>query len=506
MNRTRISLLNAISAVVLTVSNGLWGLVLTRLLITSFGSDFNGISSTATQLVNVLLILEGGFTLAINVSLFIPYINKDYKQISSIFTATEKIFKLIGIAFMLLGVVIAFIYAIIVNTELDRRLIFYILIMTFLPNAVNLYFTMKYRVLIQAEQKEYIISGITFVTSAIAYILNILLLLLNISKMWYVRTIISTLSLINSAVICFYAKRKYKFIDRNAFPSMKKITGTKDVVIQKITGALYSTLPIVFISVSNQGGTVLASVYAVYNNVFNLIKNIMYAAMNAPRLALGQVIAEGNENNSKNKFLEYELLSIYILTVMSISTSGLIIPFIRLYIGKNADTNYIDKTIAVLLSLTMFFEVIHIPSGHIINMSGQFKKSKQYQLIACVILFITIFVGVIIGGIYGIVFGVTLTAFVLAMLEIQYVHIKYYPNTLPEFSKMAASNVLMGILLLLLESPYFHMADNVLKFILIGAALTIFNAVIIAVVNYFINNKNAKEILKLAITLFRIKK
>ena len=50
-------MLNALSAIALTLVNGIFGIVVTRLVISRFGSDFNGLNSTANQIINVLLIL-----------------------------------------------------------------------------------------------------------------------------------------------------------------------------------------------------------------------------------------------------------------------------------------------------------------------------------------------------------------------------------------------------------------------------------------------------------------
>ena len=57
-NRNRYSFLNAISAMGLTLVNGLLGIVVTHFVIARFGSDFNGLNSTANQIVNVLLIID----------------------------------------------------------------------------------------------------------------------------------------------------------------------------------------------------------------------------------------------------------------------------------------------------------------------------------------------------------------------------------------------------------------------------------------------------------------
>ena len=95
-NRNRYSFLNAISAMGLTLVNGLLGIVVTHFVIARFGSDFNGLNSTANQIVNVLLIIEGGFTLASNVALFAPLTAKDNDLVNGVLAATKQKFQKIG--------------------------------------------------------------------------------------------------------------------------------------------------------------------------------------------------------------------------------------------------------------------------------------------------------------------------------------------------------------------------------------------------------------------------
>ena len=97
--RSSITLLNALSAIGLTFVNGILGIVVTRMVIGQYGSDFNGLNSTANQIVNVLLVIEGGFTLASNVALFSPLTNKDYRTVNRILSVTRRKFKQIGILF-----------------------------------------------------------------------------------------------------------------------------------------------------------------------------------------------------------------------------------------------------------------------------------------------------------------------------------------------------------------------------------------------------------------------
>lgn len=495
MNRSRISTLNAVSALLLTLSSGLLALVMTRLLLLRFGSDFNGLSSTATQLVNLLLVLEGGYTLAINVALFTPYLNRDNGEIASIYSATRTTFRRIGLVFFIVGIGASVAYSFTVNTSLDRVLVIYVLVMTVIPNAVNLFFTTKYRVLIQAEQKEYVISFITFLTTVTGYAVNILLLYLGLSKMWYVRTIISALSIANSIIICIYARRKYRqILVIDAVPGLEKIKGTRDVFAQKITSVIYSTFPIVFISISKQGGTTLASVYAVYMSVFSLVKNLLYSIMNAPRLAMGQVIAGDNQNKARSVFAKYELVSVFILVLAWVTTACLIMPFVRIYAGDIKDSNYTDPVIAALLLVTMLFEVLHIPCGHVINMSGNFKTSKYYQIAACIALIVCAIAGANLFGLYGIIVSVTITSILLFVLEVRFVHCIYYRKMLGTFVRIVASNLLVGLVLFSIEYSFFQSVDTIVGFAIAAVLSLLVNSGVLICCNFLFNNILTKEV------------
>ncbi|MDD3187693.1 MAG: hypothetical protein PHD02_04430, partial [Bacilli bacterium] len=95
-DKTKSSLLNAITMILQTGIISILSLVSTNLILTNYGSDFNGVVATANQIINLLLIVEGGFSLAINVALFKPYVNNDTKKIDAIMSASKKIFFKIG--------------------------------------------------------------------------------------------------------------------------------------------------------------------------------------------------------------------------------------------------------------------------------------------------------------------------------------------------------------------------------------------------------------------------
>lgn len=493
--------MNAFSALCLTLVNGLLGIISTKFIIEFFGSDFNGLNSTANQIVNVLLIIEGGFTLASNVALFSPIGEKKYDIANGILVATKKKFKRVSGIFLLVGFFVAVFYVFIVNSNLPKELIFTVIIMTIIPQAFNLYYATTYRVLLQSQQKEYIINIITMLTIGLGHIGNIIMIISG-GSMWLVRFITMVCALMNSFMIGWYVKKRNDFIDFTVQPKPDLIKGTNDVMIQKITGVIYNSAPIVFLSISPIGGTLLASIYAVYNNVFTMIKSLLHSVIDAPRLGIGQVLSERSRKDVWNVFKQYEFISFFTIFIMLTTTCTLILPFIKLYTTGVNDINYYDSIIALLMVIIAAIEMLHIPSGHLINMAGEFRVSKNFQLIACAILLISMSIGGSILGIYGMLIALLVTAISLSIMEMGYVHISFFEGKLIEVTKTIVPFVIFGIILCIIENSLPIEINGYLGFFLYGLFFFIINTLVAIIISFIFERKQIVTLISRTKTIF----
>ncbi|MDY0277322.1 MAG: hypothetical protein RBQ97_04490 [Acholeplasma sp.] len=498
MDKNRGSFLTAISAVFLTFINGLFALVITKEIILLYGSDFNGLNASANQFISMLLIVEGGFTIASNVALFKPMAIKDYVSINAILSATHKIFNKIGIIFFSVGTILSIFYASIINSEISPFMSFLIFFMTIVSTFVNLYFATKYRILLQSENKEYVLNNMQSLTSVLSQTLILITIFFN-GHFLLIRFSTMLGAIINSYLIASVTKAKYKFIDFEVLPDYTSIKGTNDLFIQKITGMIYSTIPLLFISATV--GTIYASIYVVYNNVIRLIKSIIYSFINAPVMSFGKLLAEKDKNYILKIFLQYEYIVIFILSAFLSTTTVLIMPFIEIYIRDITDINYFNWNIAIMLILITFFEIIHIPSGNIINISGKFKVGKNIQSISSFVIIITMLIGNRYFGFYGIIFAVLFTAIVLGALEIVYVHKVFFNNSLMDFMNILFPSITISILVILLEINYLPVISNYLDFFIWGALIIILNSAILVVVGFIFNRSIFFEV-KERITIF----
>lgn len=472
--RSKNSLLNAITALGMTLVNGLLGIIVTRMVIEAFGSDFNGLNSTANQIVNVLLILEGGFTLASNVVLFTPVTRGDYAMVNGILAATRNKFRKIGLLFLGIGAAVAAVYALAANSALPDGFIATVILMTVIPGAFNLFYATTYRVLLQTQQKEYVINLITIATLGLGHVTNMVMITLG-GPMWAVRFITMTFALINSLLIAGFVKRKTPYLDLKQTPRPEKIKGTNDVMIQKITGVIYNSAPIVFLSVSPSGGTVLASVYAVYNNVFLMLKSLLHGVIDAPRLSFGQLMTEKKKEDVWPVFAQYEYAAFLAVFVLLTTCSVLILPFIGLYTNGITDANYYDRAIALLMTGIATLELLHIPSGHIINMAGKFKVSRNIQVIACVTLVVGMAVGGSIWGVYGMLASILLVAALLCVLEMGYIHTRFFQRKLGQLARLLLPLMAAGVGLAALQMQIGLKMTGYLKFGIYGLVFVTVN-------------------------------
>lgn len=499
-SRSKMSLLNAATAMAMTLVNGLLGIVVTRFVIESFGSDFNGLNSTANQIVNVLLILEGGFTMASNVALFAPLTKGDYSEVNGILTATRNKFRRLGLIFLALGLLIAIGYGFSVNSSLPAEFIATVVMMTVVPAAFNLFYATTYRVLLQTQQKEYVINIITVITLGLGHLANIVMIRMG-GPMWMVRFNTMFFALVNSLLIAFYVKRKAPFLKLDAVPMPEKIKGTNDVMVQRITGVIYSSAPIVFLSLSPTGGTVLASVYAVYNNVFTMLKSLLHGVIDAPRLSFGQLLTEKDRDEVWPVFAQYQFATFASIFALLTTCCTLIMPFIGLYMYGIDDADYFDRVIALLMVLITAVEMLHIPSGHLLNMAGEFKISKDIQLVSCIVLIIGMIVGGSLWGVYGMLGAILLVAFLLAFLEMGYIHTRFFHNKIPQLMRLMLPLTLTGVALCAAELQFALRIESYFAFLAYGVLFLAINGTAAVLVGLLFNRK---ELFALVARLLRL--
>lgn len=491
------SILNALVTVISTFITSLLGLISTKLVLQYYGSDLNGIVATGNQLINILLIIEGGVTLAINVSLFEPYVNKIYDKLNSIMMAAKKTYSKIGITLLSIGIVISIIYTFFIKSSIDSITIILIFSLTILSSAFNIGYVIKYRIMYQVSQTEYRINTLNIFVNLISSIVYIILLYSR-ANIILVRASLCFFSILNGFIISLLFKKDFKFIQFKGKPDYSALTGTKDIIIQKFLNILYTTTPTMYIS--SFLSTVQTSIYSVYYSIFNIIRVFLQSIVSSPINGFGQLLVE-DKQRAKHKYIIYEFLILIITTCLVGSLIIVIVPFIKLYTAGISDANYINFYIAILMGIILFLEIIHLPAGNIINITGNFTIAKNIQMISCVILVISMLIFGLYFNMNGVLISLLITNVVLCILEIGFVHVQILNINLLNSIKCFVTNFLIIILSIIVGIKLDITFNNYVYFVIIGFLVFITISILTIIINYIFNKKELNGIFKILISM-----
>lgn len=502
MNKGKKSVLNAATAMIQMVVVSILGLVLTRTIITKYGSDYNGINSTVNQIVNAIMVLEGGFTLASNVALFSPFSSGNHDEVNAVLAATSKRFKTVGVIALAIGIAFAFVFPVMVSSSMPAWMISMLMITVLLPSCFNLGITMRYRVLILTDQREYIISVINTVT----YILGCVsaIFIMNAGKTLLTARMLIAVSLF----LCYfgiiaYCRYRYPWHSFSEKPAFDKIKGTKSVLVLKLTSMFYMSFPIIVISTLPDNGTMIASVYAVYRSVITVVSNGLASLTNAPRLGFGALFAEGRMDDAEAFFYQYEKITCIALSAVLGTTCLLLMPFVELYTSGINDISYIDMKMAAIMLFTVLFETLHIPSGQMIQMKGDFAASRKIQSISCIVLVVAMAIGRIVFGIYGIISAVLLAAVVIALMEIFYTGRYIFNRSVAGFLKNTIPCILICVITMYIGFAGIIHCSSYIMFVIEGIIALSACFLVTAGLNYIVDMQGMKAVTKKVMATLR---
>ena len=176
MSNAKKSAYNMITSILGQVITIAMGIVIPRLVLVNLGSENNGLLSSITQVLGYASLLEAGVGLASLQALYKPIAEEDKPTVNAIMSATNLYYRRTGIAYLLLVLFLSALYPIIIKTTIPYKTVALVVLISGLPGVVNYYFQGKYKILLQAEGKTYIITNLTTLIGIVTSIGKILLL------------------------------------------------------------------------------------------------------------------------------------------------------------------------------------------------------------------------------------------------------------------------------------------------------------------------------------------
>lgn len=410
MEKRRI-IVNIICSLLLQVVTIVSGFILPKIIISSLGSETNGLVASINQFLNYVVLLEGGVSGVITASLYQPLSTNDKKKVSSIIRTTKRFFNQIGIVFVVYMCVVAFCYPLFAKTSQSY---WYVVALTFVLGSnllVQYFISLSYRLLLKADRKVYVES----IVQLIVVVLNLVLVLITINiyrDILVVKLISAIVFLIQPIAFATYVNKNYH-LDRHAPIDNTSIKQRWDGFGQNLAFFIHSNTDIVVLTIFKNLTSV--SVYSIYNMIVMALKNLVISISSAISPSIGNVLAKGEKDKINEAFELYEFGLYYVATIMFSCCLVLILPFVKVYTTNITDANYLQPVFAVLLVLAEFVYCIRDPYVAVAYASGKFRETSKYAIIEALINIVISVILVQSLGLAGIAIG-TLIAMVYRMI------------------------------------------------------------------------------------------
>ena len=421
----------------------------------------------------------------------------------------KKIYNIIGIIVLGVGFSLTPFLSLIIKEMPENIPHIYLIYMMFVTHSASSYFFVYKKFLIDADQKGYITSKITFIFSTILSVIQIILLITTHNFILYLGSSIIMVILQNIYIskqtekLYPYLKEKnINEIDKKEYKEIKR--NVSSLFIYKIGSVVMNGTDNIVIS--KIIGLVMVGIYSNYLMIINSIYNILNQVFNAITSSIGNLVVTTDEKRSKNFYENLNFFTFLLYGSVSICIMVLINPFIKIWIGNDY---VLSNLVSFLIAFNLYLTGTQSVTTSFRNAYGLFYKAKYRPILMCVLnlIFSVIFAHYI--GIAGVILGTIISKLLTIVWLDPYIIYEYgFKDKVSSFYKKYSLYLILYFILggaMYLLFNYINIT-NIFNFILYGGLLFIILIIIICLLfhkskefryfyNYFIPKIN--KILKI---------
>jgi len=335
ISRVQKSLLNArVNVLFYTVTLAL-SYFSRRIFLQSLGSQFVGFTGAVGNFLGFLNLAEMGTAMAVSFALYKPLLARDKQQIAEIVTLTGFLYKRIGIIMTAAGIVCSlFLPLIFPHPGFPMHVVFFAWY-SFLISSLLSYYLNYGQVLLDADQRNYIVTA-SLQTTTIIKVLTQMIVLSRLGGGYYAWIAIELLAgIAQSALLRRKVRQAYPYLHKSKTSLRKypQITRSiKQLSVHKIAEfALVSTKEF-FIYLF--GSLTIVAYYGNYVIILTRFNQLLLAVLTSMQAAVGHLIAEDNIQKTMGVFWEILSLRYFTSGIFMFAVYQLIDPFIVLWLGR----------------------------------------------------------------------------------------------------------------------------------------------------------------------------
>ena len=354
----------------------------------------------------MLSLADLGFGTAMVFSMYKPLAEHDEKRLTQLVALYKRIYTIIATAITVIGVALVPFLKYLVN--LDQNIpylkIYYLL---YLANTVSSYLVVYKICILNADQKNYLVSKYNTIFNFMSIIITSIVLLLTHNFMLYlVAHVVITYA--NNFYVSHVAEKLYPYINDKVEKLPKEegrmiFENVKSVFIYKVANTLVGSTDNTLISILI--GTVTVGFYSNYSMIINnivLFINIVFSSVTA---SIGNMVVEANKKKNYDVYCVMQQVSFLLSTVAITCTYLMINDLIYVWLGEEF---ILDSLVTVAIALNMYFSVVLMPIWSYREATGMYMQTKYVMVITALVnLVVSIILGKILG-LAGVLFATSI--------------------------------------------------------------------------------------------------
>lgn len=396
-----VTAINIFASIGLQIATIISGFIIPRIILTTFGSEANGLISSLTQFLNYMALFEGGLSAVVLANLYKPLAEKDMEKASQVVATTRRFYNKLAIGFVIYTLALAVLYPIFTKSSFSFGYISLMTLILAINTFVRYAFSISLRLLLQADKKVYIISF----TQIVVVILNILafVILKNIWPNLHFMEFVSALVFLLQPIIYYLSVGKHLDIKKNAKPDKALLKSRWDGLGVSLATFVHNNTDVVVLTLF--AGLKTVSIYSVYVFVTGHLKQLIQSFSSGITPTMGHLYAKKDEKGLNELIDFYEYMT-FVLTSFLFTVGGLLItPFVLLYTSNVTDANYNQPIFGILILAAEAMFCLKEPFVNLSYVANKFKVVRKHAIIEAMINIILSVILVFPLGLVGIAIG-----------------------------------------------------------------------------------------------------
>lgn len=367
-DRTRKAFLNISTGAAGVIVSTIVGIACRTVFIKYLNDEYLGLSALFMNLIAILSLAELGIGSAMNYALYKPFAEGDYGKVFGLAKLYKKVYIAIGISILVLSIVILpFVNMIVGESSFTINEVYTVYIL-FVVNTVSTYFFAYNSSILTADQRGYLVSGISTISLVLQSTIQIIMLIMGFGYYYYL--IIQILStLFYGFAIKFIYRRRYNTLKEQNVATLTRddrseiISNVKSIIVIKVSGMLVNSTDNFFINYFEN--VIITGYYSNYYLLITMLGTILMQLFTGVTASLGNLNAVAESNAKYEIFKKLHLVTSWLFSWFGLGFIFVANDVIKVWIGDNY---ILEQMILVAVGVNFL-------SGGFMNLIWTFKNT-----------------------------------------------------------------------------------------------------------------------------------